>query len=497
MAKSNRRKVPAIVGRTAETAQLAQALRSREAEFIVVYGRRRVGKTHLIREFFSQRVDLYFEVTGQNGGPMSVQLMHFQRELERVLYSRNRFPPLISWENAFDLMATSLEEHAAKRKRPMVVFLDELPWLAGPRSRLLESLDHVWNARLSKLKNLCLVVCGSAASFMMDKIINAKGGLHNRVTQRIRLQPFSLAETQAFLTDRGLRFGRRQVLEIYLALGGVPHYLKQIKRGKSAAQAIGVACFDRAGPLYDEFPRLLASLFRNAPVYESIVRALHRKTVGLTRGEISQATAIPSGGTLVKKLRALEEADFIAGFTPYGRRNKDTTYRLIDEYTTFYLKWIERAPRGVFASGGDTFWATKSATPSYRAWVGYAFEGVCLKHSLQIGKALGLQGIAFDVSSWRYQAPAKSKEQGAQIDLLFDRSDGVITLCELKYSLDPFKLTKGYARDLAHKANVFRERTGTRKDIQIALITPQKPAQSLWLDDIVDCVVVADDLFAE
>ncbi len=487
---------PNIVGRIAEMSQLNQALGSHEAEFIVVYGRRRVGKTHLVREFFSPRVDLYFEVTGQNDAPMSIQLAHFQHELERVLYRRHRLSPIVSWENAFDLMATALEDHASGRRDPMVIFLDELPWLASPRSRLLESLDHVWNRRLSKLKNLRLVVCGSAASFMMDKIINAKGGLHNRITKRVRLQPFTLAETEAFLTSRNIRFGRRQVLEIYLALGGIPHYLKQIARGRSAAQAIGAICFDRSGPLYDEFPRLFVSLFRDAQSHEAIVRALRQKMTGLTRGEISRATSIPSGGTLVKKLRALEEADFIAGFTPYGRRTKNTTYRLIDEYSAFYLTWIERAPRGVFASGGTAFWATKSKAPSYRSWAGYAFEGICLKHSVQIGAALGLQGIASQVSSWRYVPPTKSKAQGAQIDLLFDRDDGVVTLCEIKYSAEPFKLSKSYARALADKAQVFRDRTGTRKDVQIALVTPDPPARSLWLDDIVDRIVTVDDLFS-
>ncbi len=484
----------AIVGRAAQLDELERALRSRQPEFLCVYGRRRVGKTHLVREFFTPRVDLFFDVTGQNNAPMRAQLHHFQLALERILYPGTRFPELQSWENAFDLMATALERRAGPRNRSVVVFLDELPWLASPRSGLLSSLDHVWNARLSKLKNLCLVVCGSSASFMMDKIINAKGGLHNRVTRRIRLAPFTLGEAEAFLRHEGLRFGRRQVLEIYLALGGVPHYLKQLERGRSAAQAIGAACFDRSGFLYDEFPRLFASLFRDAAAYESIVRALSTKTVGLTRSEIAEATKMPSGGTLHNKLRALEEADFIAGFTSYGKRNKDTTYRLIDEFTGFHIKWMERAPRGAFA-GGAAYWVKKSQTPSYRASAGYAFEGVCLKHASLIGNALGLASVAAEVSSWRFVPPPRSKDNGAQVDLLFDRADGVITLCELKYSAEPFKLTKGYAHALADKARVFAERTRTRKDVQIALVTPEPPAKSIWLEDAIDQIVTAKALF--
>jgi hypothetical protein len=214
------------------------------------------------------------------------------------------------------------------------------------------------------------------------------------------------------------------------------------------------------------------------------------RSVGLSR-----EAELPSGGTLQSKLRALEEADFIAGFVPYGRRTKDTTYRLVDEFTAFHLKWMERAPRGALAGGVD-YWMKKSRSPSYRAAAGYAFEGACLKHAARIADALGLAGVAAEVSWWRWLPGRGSNEAGAQVDLLFDREDGVITLCELKYSTEPFKLTKAHAHALAHKASVFAARTRTRKDVQIALVTPEAPAPSLWLEDVVDQIVTADALFA-
>jgi len=483
-----------IAGRASEMATLNRGLRSKEAELIAVYGRRRVGKTHLVREYCKPRAAVYFEVTGQSGAPMPVQLGHFQRELERVLYPGVRLPTVQTWEQGFELLASALERWPRGRA-PLVVFLDEIPWLATRRSRFLESLDHAWNTRLSRIRPLCLIVCGSAASFMLDRVINAKGGLHNRVTQRIRLQPFSVAETKAFLEQRGIRLGRRQVLELYLALGGVPHYLRHVARGQSATQAVGAICFDRSGPLYDEFDRLFTSLFQDSDRHEAIVRALGAKKHGMTRIELLQATSLPSGGGFARMLRALEEADFIGGFVPFGRKIKDASYRLIDEFTTFHLTWIERAPRGVLAGNGAKHWASRARMPSYRAWAGYAFEGLCLKHAGALQHALGLDAVSAVPSTWRWVPPTRSKALGAQIDLLFDRSDGVITLCEIKYTAEPFKLTKAYARTLATKVEVFRERTRTTKDVQLALITPMTPAPSLWLDEVIDAVVTADALF--
>ncbi len=378
------------------------------------------------------------------------------------------------------------------------MFLDELPWLATPRSGLLPALDHVWNTRLSRVPGLTMVLCGSAASWMLDKLVHARGGLHNRITRRMRLSPFTLGETKAYLEEvRGVRWDVPQLLELTMALGGVPHYLRQVRQGLSAAQNIAATCFDPNGQLYDEFPRLFASLFANSQTHDGLVRAIAKRNAGVSRDELIAATGLSTGGALGRKLGELEEAGFIARAVPYGRRSKGTTYRLIDEYSKFYLTWIESAPRGLLAADGAQHWLGQRQTPAYRAWAGFAFEALCLKHAAAIRNDLGIGSIPAVVSTWRDVPRARSAVRtGAQVDLLFDRADGVITLCEIKHASDDFVISKQYARALHDKIEIFRNRTGTRKQISLVLVTTHGLKRNLWSEDLIDGVVTADAMLA-
>ncbi len=484
-----------IRGRSSETAILQRVLDSHDAELVAVYGRRRVGKTHLIREFFEPRCGTYMSVTGEHGARLAQQLHHMRVELERVFYGGAPLPSLRSWADAFDLMASVIERRAEQRPSDtIVVFLDELPWLSTRRSGLIGALDHVWNTRLSRIRQLRLIVCGSAASWMIDKLIRAKGGLYNRVTTRMRLDPFTLAETRDLLCAHGVRWGIKQILELYLAIGGIPHYLKQVTRGRSAIQNVAGLCFDPNGPLRDEFGHLFASLFAHADSHEAIVRGLASKRRGLSRAELMDATGLPSGGRLGRWLRELEEAGFVARFVPYGKKQRDASYRVIDEYASFYLSFIERAPRGSLARGASDYWVNKAQGRAYQAWAGYAFEGVCLKHVPEIRRSLGIEHIASEVGTWRHVPRKASSDNGAQIDLLFDRADGVVTLCEIKYASDKYAITKAYARELAVKADVFKRKTRTKKDIQFALITTHGLATTPWSSSV-DAVVDGQALF--
>jgi len=497
-AASQPRPAPTIVGRVAEIESLQSVWDSPSSELVAVYGRRRVGKTHLVREFFEPRADVYLSVIGQKDASLATQLHHFKEALERALYGGAPLPRLRSWDQALGLLSDALESRLARRPDDRtVVFLDELPWLASRRSGLLQALDHHWNARLSRFPGLRLIVCGSAASWMLEKLIHAKGGLHNRITRRMLLRPFSLGEAQDFLASQGMRFGRAQVLEAYLAVGGIPHYLRLFRKGRSAAQNIGTVCFDRGGPLHDEFERLFTSLFSDAEAHEELVRAIAARREGVTRNELIERTSVSSGGRLRARLRELEEAGFIASLTPYRRKRQLTTYRLIDEYVWFYLKWIERAPRGILAEGGADYWLAKSCTPSHRAWSGYAFEGLCLKHAQQIKRALGITAIASEVGTWRHvAAKGQARAQGAQIDLLFDREDGVINLCEVKYAAKRFEINKAYAAELRRKMAVFAKQTRTTKQLLLTLVAPHGVKKNAYSDELVDSVVTIDDLFA-
>jgi len=482
------------VGRVRERAVLSDAADTKRAALVALYGRRRVGKTHLVRTHLGHLAGTYFEAVGEHAAPKTVQLDGFRRQLEATFFPQG-LPTLRDWRQALRLLGDGVEATAKRAgNRPIVVFFDELPWMSTHRSGLLPAIDHLWNARLSKVPNLVWVLCGSAASFMLDHLINAKGGLHNRVTHRIRLDPFRLGEARELLASRGLRRGVMQTLELYMALGGVPQYLLQVPRGASAPQAIGEICFGPSGYLTDEFDRLFASLFDESKEHIALVRAAARTRGGATRGELMRSAKIASGGRLSRRLDELEAASFLARYVPYGKKSREATYRLIDEFSLFHLKWIDGMSRSSLNTRGGKYWLAKANTPGYRSWAGYAFEGVCLEHSAQIEAALGIDGMANEVGTWHYRPKPGSRDSGAQIDLLFDRPDGVINVCEIKYAQEEFRLTKSYAKELVNKVDVFKHRTKTKKEVVLTLVTTYGLRPGLWNDEVIENVVTADAL---
>ena len=489
------RRSKGIVGRAEEQRLLSEAARGDRAALIAIYGRRRVGKTYLVRTYFEPLAGTYFEAIGQHDAPKAVQLDNFQRQLESTFFD-HRLPRLESWREALALLGDGVVA-AAERKpdQPVVVFFDELPWMSTHRSGLLPAIDHLWNARLCRVPNLVWILCGSAASFMLDRLINAKGGLHNRITHRIRLEPFRLGEVRQFLAGRGRRRGITQTLELYLALGGVPYYLLQIPSGLSASQAIGQVCFGRAGQLRDEFGRLFASLFGDGGEHEALVRAAARSRGGISRDQLIAAAALKSGGRATRWIDELEAAGFLARFVPYKRSKRDILYRLVDEYSLFYLRWIEPAPASSFGSRGAKYWSSRASSPAFRAWAGYAFEGICLKHTAEIERALGIDAMANDVGTWRVTSRRGARDEaGAQVDLLFDRPDGIINLCEIKYCAEDFVLTKAHAKELVAKAEIFAAHTKTKKDVVTTLVTTYGLRPGLWNDEVIDSVVTAEQL---
>lgn len=484
-----------MVGREPERRVLSEAARGDRAALIAIYGRRRVGKTYLVRTHLEPLAGTYFEAIGQHDEPKAVQLDNFRRQLESTFFD-HRLPQLQSWREALALLGDVVVA-AAKRQpdKPVVVFFDELPWMSTHRSGLLPAIDHLWNARLCRVPNVVWVLCGSAASFMLDRLINAKGGLHNRITHRIRLEPFRLGEIRQFLARRGRRRGITQTLELTMALGGVPYYLLQVSSGMSASQAIGQVCFGRAGQLRDEFGRLFASLFGDSGEHEKLVRAAAQSRSGISRDELIAAAALQSGGRATQWLDELEAAGFIARFVPYKRSKRDILYRLVDEFSLFYLRWIEPAPASSFGARGTKYWVSRAGSPAFRAWAGYAFEGICLKHAAEIERALGIDAMANEVGTWRVMSRRGARDDaGAQVDLLFDRPDGVINLCEIKYCAEDFVLTKAHAKELVTKAEIFAAHTKTKKDVVTTLVTTHGLRPGLWNDEVIDSVVTAAQL---
>lgn len=443
-----------LVGREKEIKALKRYAQSKKSEFIAVYGRRRVGKTYLIREVYANQ--FAFQATGLENVGMKDQLTQFHAGLVKHSSNNIQFSPAKNWFKAFGQLIELLESKPTQEKK--IVFLDELPWLDSPRSKFLSGLEFFWNSWASARRDILLIVCGSAASWMIKNLLNNKGGLHNRTTGRIKLEPFSLAETASFFKYKQLAFDKYSTILLYMVLGGIPYYLDNIEEGLSADQNINALCFQRNALLRDEYKNLYASLFNRSERHTAIIETLATKRKGLTRSEISKGSRISNGGGLTRILEELEESSFIRRYNSIGKKEKNTLYQLTDLYSLFYLNFIKQA-----GSDDEYFWLNANDTPIYRSWSGYAFEMICLHHISQIKQALGIIGVQTSVASWYHK--------DAQIDLIIDRKDQVVNLCEMKFSINPYAITKSYADKLRDKIGVFKAATKTKKAVFLTMIT--------------------------
>ncbi len=446
-----------FIGREQETQLLEKVFKETRSAFVAVYGRRRVGKTELIRHVLGEHT--VFNLTGIAHVTTEQQLANFQAAFERQapLTLHRTIPG--NWFSAFQQLITFLETGAEGKK---VIFLDELPWLDTNKSDFMSSLEHFWNSWASARKDIMLVVCGSAASWMLNTLIHNRGGLHNRVTTRIRLEPFTLREAEILLKRKNQALDRYQIIQYYMAVGGVPFYLDTFDERLTPMQNIEIQCFSKDGFLRSEFDDLFQSLFSKAEKHIAIVEAIAKKTKGLTREDILKATKLPNNGNTTQLLEELEESGFIRKYMPFQKTSRHSMYQLIDFYTLFYLKFIKNTQ---FLESGN--WTTLTDSSIYKTWCGYAFEQICLMHVAQIKQALGISGVFSQASAWR----SKVSEPGAQIDLLIDRRDRVISLFEIKFSNEPYSITKTYAAQLRHKIGVFKSETETKKAVWLAMLT--------------------------
>jgi len=483
-----------IIGRKQEQKLLDEIFNSKKAEFVALYGRRRVGKTYLMEQFFMNKPCLFLHVTGLLQGKLNEQLENFSQVMSETFFAETglKLERPISWMHAFELLTNTIQKFSKHNR--IVFFFDELPWLASKKSGFKAALDYYWNTKWSKNKKILLIVCGSAASWMIKNIINDKGGLHNRITWQIPLYPFSLKETSEYLAYRGQKFNERQVLELYMALGGIPHYLEKVRPSLSATQNISRLCFSRDGQLVNEFNKLFSSLFDKAKAYVEIIKIIASKRQGIERNTIeAKAKLTAMGGTLTERLTALEEAGFIKGFIPFGHTERGTYYKIIDEYCLFYLTWIQPVYRQIQNETITDYWESKVTTGSWKSWSGYAFESICFKHISQIKHALFIP-LGSLSGSWRFQSNIKGQD-GTQIDLLFDRDDGIITICEIKYYKDDFEIDKKYADILKKKIEVFKQQTKTKKQIFLSIITAGGLKRNCYSEEMITGRVVLEDLF--
>lgn len=449
-----------IIGREEEKALLESIVANTSSDLVAVFGRRRIGKTFLIRNCLKKHIS--FEYSGIHNVDTAVQLTGYCQALARQLNNAIDLPIATDWFTAFELTARLMQKKLRRKKA--VIFLDEFPWMQTPKSNFLAAFEQFWNTWASKQNNLAIILCGSAASWMIQNVVRNKGGLHNRITQKIALQPFTLYETEAFLKSRNVQLNRYQITQLYMAFGGVPHYLNQASAGLSAAQIIDKACFTKNGFLYNEFTDLYQALFDQADRYFKVIKALAAKPMGLNRNEIIKVCKLQSGGSTTNLLEELSSSGFITPYIPMGKKLKDSIYKLTDEYSLFYLKFME-ANRG----GSKGTWTRLSDTPTWKSWSGYAFESICMKHVPAVKIALGITGIYSETSIWKSRG--NSSNDAAQIDLVINRRDNCINLCEIKFYENKFSLDKKYAAALQQKKKIFKLETKTRKHLFLTLVT--------------------------
>lgn len=471
-----------LIGRKEERRILEEALKAEDAQFIAIYRRRRVGKTYLISETYGNRFT--FRHSGLASGNLKEQLFGFADSLESAGLTDFKYPS--NWLEAFQLLKRLIQGSYEKKK---IIFLDELSWMDTPKSDFMIALESFWNGWASARNDIVLIVCASATSWMIHKVIHNKGGLYNRLTSQIALEPFTLCECEQFVQSRNLVLTRHQILQFYMIVGGVPYYWTFLRKGMSLSQNIDAMFFADNAPLKDEFKYLYAPVFKNPTTHLAIIRCLSKKKIGMTREEIIQASGLKNSGTLTQKLEELVACGFIRQYNCFGYQKKEMIYQLVDCFTLFYYQFMEQHPSDGY------FWSNQTDTGVINTWHGLAFERVCLLHVKQMKQKLGISGVLTQVNAWHCQKDEDKGIFGSQIDLLIVRKDGVINLCEMKYSQMEYTVTKKDDDSMRRKMNDFREVTKTKYAIYPTLVTTFGVVENAYAYNL-QSVITMDDLFA-
>ena len=476
-----------MIGRQREVKELNRLYDRNQAELVAVYGRRRVGKTYLVDETFSGRIT--FRHAGLSPseqepvGLLRAQLDHFYNSLE--LHGMERCEKPKSWLDAFLLLEKYLQKMDDGTRQ--VVFLDELPWLDTPKSGFVQAFEGFWNTWACHRKNLMVIVCGSANSWILDKLVNNHGGLYNRVTYEIKLAPFTLRECEEYYQSRNVRLSRYDIAQSYMIFGGIPYYLGYMDGEKSLAQNVNAAFFTRGARLRNEFDRLFDSVFVNPEAAKAIVRLLYERNAGYTRKELVEKLGIHDGGRLTRHLNALLAGDFIIKYVPFGFGKREEHYKLTDPFCLFYLRFVKEN-REV----NEHFWQQNVTSQQLAIWRGFAFENVCFNHISQIKRALGISGVISSASAW---SKRHDDEAGMQIDLLLTRNDNVVNMCEIKFYSGDFVVSREYYRTLLQRREILEAALSPKSTVHSTLITTFTLARNEYSSAFTN-VVTLDDLFA-
>jgi uncharacterized protein len=446
-----------FIGREVEVKRLQDLASLTQSDLVTILGRRRVGKTYLIKNTFNG--DFTFHITGIKDAVKEEMLRIFIEKIQEMMGIEYSLAIPDNWIDAFSLLKRSLKQKRGSKKN--ILFIDEFPWLDGHKSGFLRAFEYFWNDWAVD-QNILVIICGSSTSWMTENVLNNKAGLHNRITSYVHLSPFTLNETEKFLHKKNIKLPRYEIVQLYMAMGGIPYYLNEVQKGLSSIQNIDFIFFSARSSLKNEFHNLYRALFDHYEKYELLVQTLSKKQKGLTRQEIIAATKFTNGGGLTRMLTELEECSFIKTYLPFGKEKKETLYRLVDEYTLFYFQFNPQ-------KNIETSFISLSQSPKFKAWAGYAFESLCMKHIAEIKRALSIAGIFSTESS--FYSKGTTAAEGFQLDLLIDRNDNAINICEMKYYAAAYELTKKEAEKIRIKRELFRAKTKTKKHLIHTLIS--------------------------
>lgn len=477
-----------MVGRKKEIQELNDLYSSGNAEFVAIYGRRRVGKTYLVDQTFEGRIT--FRHTGlspienrkTDDGLLRSQLRSFHESMLRQGLEADHCPK--DWIEAFFMLSMALQKIDDGSRQ--LIFLDELPWMDTPRSFFITALENFWNGWACHRPNFMLIVCGSANSWIMNKLVNNHGGLYGRLTYQIKLSPFTLGECEEYFKSRNIDLTRYDIVQSYMILGGIPYYIGYMKRQLSLAQNIDNMFFIKGAQLRDEYNRLFSSVFDNPDRVKEVVAFLSRRNAGYTRDEIAAYLEISNGGTLSVILSALVASDFVIKYVPFGLSKRKVHYKLVDQFCLFYLKFVEGHD-----SLSEGFWLQNLSSQNIVTWRGLAFENVCFNHISQIKNALGISGVKTTQSAWSKRG---DDEEGAQIDLLISRADNIVNLCEIKFYNDLFTVDGDYYRVMMRRQSLLEPYLKRGMGIHNTLITTFGLFRNKY-SGVFTNVVTLDELF--
>lgn len=469
-----------LIGREEEIGIIEEAYASPKSEFIAIYGRRRIGKTYLVKEVLQSRFTFYH--SGVAKLPAKGQLQSFYNSMIEQGFNIKERPK--NWLDAFHHLSMCINSLKTGKK---VIFLDELPWMDTHKSDFLPAFEHFWNGWASMRDDILLIVCGSSTSWIINKIVKNHGGLHNRLSSSLRLRPFTLKECENYVGSIGVHMTRPQIIEAYMIFGGVPYYWSKLDKKLSLAQNIDKMFFGNDAIFQTEFDDLYASLFKHPEPYVKIITTLGKKKVGMTREEIATTAKLQSNGAITKYLEELECCGFIRRYTSYGNQLKGAVYQLIDNFTLFYFRFLASSK-----ITEESYWTKMQTSAVYANWCGLAYERVCLLHIRQIKQALGISGVISNEYTWR--TPPYADLTGVEIDLLIDRADKVFNVCEIKYSKGKYTIDKKYSTNLQNKISRLRDVTKTRNSIFLTMITVNGITANEYANDV-NANITSDDLF--